>query len=66
MKKIVLIFILILMIPVKVQAETEEEIMSSIEEKFNIGSFISQAEEYTGDFLDNTNLSDILNARKNQ
>ena len=60
MKKIVLIFILILMIPVKVQAETEEEIMSSIEEKFNIGSFISQ-EEYTGDFLDNTNLSDILN-----
>jgi len=61
MKKIVLIFILILMIPVKVQAETEEEIMSSIEEKFNIGSFISQAEEYTGDFLDNTNLSDILN-----
>ena len=60
MKKIVLIFILILMIPVKVQAETEEEIMSSIEEKFNIGSFISQAEEYTGDFLDNTNLSDIL------
>lgn len=61
MKKIVLIFILILMIPVKIQAETEEEIMSSIEEKFNIGSFISQAEEYTGDFLDNTNLSDILN-----
>ena len=61
MKKIVLIFILILMMPVKVQAETEEEIMSSIEEKFNIGSFISQAEEYTGDFLDNTNLSDILN-----
>jgi len=61
MKKIVLIFILILMIPVKVQAETEEEIMSAIEEKFNIGSFISQAEEYTGDFFDNTNLSDILN-----
>lgn len=61
MKKIILIFILILMIPVKVQAETEEEIMSSIEEKFNIGSFISQAEEYTGDFFDNTNLSDILN-----
>ena len=60
MKKIILIFILILMIPVKVQAETEE-IMSSTEEKFNIGSFISQAEEYTGDFFDNTNLSDILN-----
>jgi len=40
------------MIPVKVQAETEEEIMSSTEEKFNIGSFISQAEEYTGDFQD--------------
>ena len=51
MKKIILIFILILMIPVKVQAETEEEIMSSTEEKFNIGSFISQAEEYTGDFF---------------
>ena len=61
MKKIILIFILILMIPVKVQAETEEEIMSSTGEKFNIGSFISPAEEYTGDFFDNTNLSDILN-----
>ena len=61
MKKIILIFILILMMPTKSLAETEEEIMSSTQEKFNISSFINQAEEYTGDFFDDINLSDIFN-----
>ena len=61
MKKIILIFILILMIPGKTFAETEEEIMSSTQERFNISDFINQAQEYTGDFFDDMNLSDIFN-----
>ena len=62
MKKIViLIFILILIIPTKALAETEEEIMSSTQEKFNISGFINQAQEYTGDFFDDMDLSDIFN-----
>lgn len=60
MKKIVLIFILVLMIPTKVLAETEEEIMSSTQEKFNISGFINQAQEYTGDFFEDMDLSDIF------
>lgn len=61
MKKIILIFILILIIPTKVLAETKEEIMSSTQEKFNISGFINQAQEYTGDFFENMDLSDIFN-----
>ena len=61
MKKIILIFILILIIPTKVLAETEEEIMSSTQEKFNISGFINQAQEYTGDFFKDMDLSDIFN-----
>lgn len=61
MKKIILIFILILIIPTKVLAETEEEIMSSTQEKFNISGFINQAQEYTGDFFDDMDLSDMFN-----
>ena len=61
MKKIILIFIQILIIPTKVLAETEEEIMSSTQEKFNISGFINQAQEYTGDFFEDMDLSDIFN-----
>ena len=61
MKKIILIFILILIIPTKVLAETEEEIMSSTQEKFNISGFINQAQEYTGNFFEDMDLSDIFN-----
>ena len=61
MKKTILIFILILIIPTKVLAETKEEIMSSTQEKFNISGFINQAQEYTGDFFDDMDLSDIFN-----
>ena len=42
-------------------AETEEEIMSSTQEKFNISGFINQAQEYTGDFFEDMDLSDIFN-----
>ena len=60
MKKIILIFILVLMIPTKVLAETDEEIMASTQEKFNISGFINQAQEYTGDFFKDMDLSDIF------
>ena len=60
MKKIILIFILVLTIPTKVLAETEEEIMASTQEKFNISGFINQAQEYTGDFFKDMDLSDIF------
>ena len=61
MKKIILIFVLVLMIPSKVFAETEEEIMTSTQEKFNISGFIKEAEEYTGDFFEDINLTDMFN-----
>ena len=61
MKKTILIFILILIIPTNALAETEEEIMSSTQEKFNIRGFINQAQEYTGDFFEDMDLSDIFN-----
>ena len=61
MKKIILIFILILIIPTNALAETKEEIMSSTQEKFNISGFINQAQEYTGDFFEDMDLSDIFN-----
>lgn len=63
MKKIILIFILVLLLPCQVFAEDEqtEEIMTSTQEKFNISGFIEQAEEYTGEFFKDVDLSDMLN-----
>ena len=61
MKKIILIFILVLMIPNQAIAETEEEIMESTQEKFNITGFLKEAKEYTGDFFDDINLTDMFN-----
>ena len=60
MKKLILIFILVLSIPIKVFAETEEEIMSSTQDKFNISGFIKEAEQYKGDFFEEANLKDML------
>ena len=60
MKKIILIFILLLMLPYEVFAETEEEIMSTTQEKFNISGFIEQAEQYMGETFGEINLSDML------
>lgn len=61
MKKIILIFILVLLLlPCKVYAETEEEIMSSTQEKFNIGGFIKQAEEYMGESFGELDLGEML------
>ncbi len=60
MKKIIIIFFIIMLLPCPVYAETEE-IMESTQEKFNISNFIKEAEEYTGEFLKDMNLSEILN-----
>ena len=61
MKKIILIFFLVLMISHPAFAETEEEIMESTQEKFNISGFIKEAKEYTGDFFEDINLTDMFN-----
>lgn len=62
MKKIILIFILVLLLMTcKVYAETEEEIMSSTQEKFNISGFIKEAEEYMGESFGEVNLTEMLN-----
>jgi len=62
MKKVILIFFLVLMLlPNKVFAETEEEIMSTTQEKFNISEFINQAEEYIGKSFGDIDLRETLN-----
>ena len=62
MKKIILIFILVLfLMPHEVFAETEDEIMSTTQDKFNISGFIEQAERYMGDTFGEINLTDMLN-----
>ena len=59
-KAVILIFILVLMVPNYVVAETDE-IMTSTQERFNINSFLKESEEYTGDFFENIDLKDMFN-----
>ena len=62
MKKILLIFILVLnILSTKVLAETEEEIMSTTQEKFNIRGFIEQAKGYTREVFGEIDLEETLN-----
>ena len=64
MKKIILIFILLLIVPNQVFAEDTEEnekIMESTKEEFNIKGFIDEAEKYTGDFFEDMDLTDMFN-----
>ena len=66
MKKIIIILILIILIPIpafaeKVNEETNEEIMLSTQENFNISQFLKDIETYTGDFFDDMDISEILN-----
>ena len=68
MKKIIIIFILIILIPISVLAETEEvseetneEIMESTQENFNISQFLKDIENYTGDFFENMDIGEIFN-----
>ena len=57
---IAILFIVIIIFPKKVFAETEEEIMDTTQEKFNINDFINEAQNYTGDFLEDVDLNNIL------
>ena len=58
---IIMIIFISIIIPTKVFADTENEIMNNTQEKFNINSFIKEADKYTGDFLEDVNLGDMLN-----
>lgn len=60
MKKVIIIFFILLFIPNYVFAETEE-IMSTIQENFGISGFIKEAEEYTGEFFQDINFKEMLN-----
>lgn len=61
MKKIIIVLFIIISIPCNVFAETDEEIMKSTQEQFNISSFIKEAEQYTGDFFEDLNITEMLN-----
>ena len=62
MKRIILIFILVLFfMPHKVFSKTEDEIMTTTQDKFNISGFIEQAEQYMGESFEEINLTDMLN-----
>ncbi len=50
-----------MLMPCKLFAETEDEILDSTEEKFNINGFIKETQEYAGDFFEDMDLSDMLN-----
>ena len=52
MKRIILIFILVLMIPNYAFAETQDEIMSSTQEKFNISGFLKEAQKLADHIAD--------------
>ena len=58
---LLLSFLLIMLMPCKLFAETEDEILDSTEEKFNINGFIKETQEYAGDFFEDIDLSDMLN-----
>ena len=61
MKKIILLIVLILLLQTNpVFAESEEEIMETTKEKFDINQFIEDVESYTGEFLENTDLKQVL------
>ena len=68
MKKIIILFVLIILIPIPVLAETEEvseetneEIMQSTKEHFNISEFLKDMETYTGDFFEDMDIGEIFN-----
>ena len=60
MKRIILIFILVLMIPNYAFAETQDEIMSSTQEKFNISGFLKESQKYTNESFEEIDLSSML------
>ena len=61
MKKIIYLLLLIIIIPNTVYAESEEEMLQSVQEQFNISGFIKDTEQYTGVFFEEMNISEIFN-----
>ena len=62
MKKVILILIILLIFfPNKCFADTEEEIMVTTQEKFNIKEFIQESEKYMGKTFGDINLGETLN-----
>lgn len=61
MKRITIVIIIVLLLmPIIVYAETEEEIMKTTKDTVNISEFIKQSEKYTGEFLEDVDISKTL------
>lgn len=64
MKKIIIIFAIFIFLPKFVFANSEIEISSVLEEQqsaFGIKDFIKQCEDYTNDFFEDTDISNVFN-----
>ena len=60
-KKIIIVFfVLIIFVNSPIFAKTDD-VMEGQKESFGISSFIKEAEKYSSDFFENTDISDILN-----
>ena len=64
MKKIIIIFAIVIFLPKFVFANSEMEVSSVLEEQesaFGIKDFIKQCENYTNDFFEDTDISNVFN-----
>ena len=64
MKKIIIIFVIFIFLPKFVFANSEMEVSSVLEEQqsaFGIKDFIKQCENYTNDFFEDTDISNVFN-----
>ncbi len=62
MRKLILkLIIIIILIPINVYAEDDENLMQTTQEQFNISGFIKEANKYTNGFLGEIDLNDYLN-----
>lgn len=61
-RKILYLFLLFMLTTSNlVYAETEEEIIEEQKESFGISDFISEAEQYSGDFFEDIDIGDMIN-----
>lgn len=66
MKKIICIFVIIILIilpinTVAYERDTNQETINGQQEEFGIKNFIQNSKEYTGEFFENIDINDILN-----
>lgn len=60
--KILIIFMIFINIfQIKVKAENEDEMMKNTQNDFNISSFLKETKKYTGEFLEDEDLTEIFN-----